>query len=161
SFPTGSVDWQDDSQRGNDMVSRVAALATERGGAIALAHENEQLDWAGLWTWSGQLAGRLQELGVGNESPVAVCLPRSLALVASLLAIWRAGGVYVPLDPALPGERLAWQVENCKARWLITNATVTWQPTGVTSIHPDEKSAARPDTHAPRAEQAAYIIYTS
>ncbi|MGL1682597.1 AMP-binding protein, partial [Vibrio parahaemolyticus] len=66
--------------------------------------------WPGLWQWSGRLAGRLCALGVKAEMLVAVALPRGPALVASVLAIWRAGGVYLPLDPALPGDRLAWQV---------------------------------------------------
>ena len=53
------------------------------------------------------LARRLTAAGVSRGSSVGVLLPRSFELVVSVLAIWKAGGVYVPLDPDFPDDRLA------------------------------------------------------
>src|SRR5262249_51993464 len=71
--------------------------------------------WCGeqWWTYgeldarAEQLARRLGRLGVGPESLVGICLTRSFDLVAGVIAVLRAGGAYLPLDPGLPAERLA------------------------------------------------------
>ena len=146
---------------GPGILARVATLAAERGSDIALVHDGAEMDWASLWAWSGQLATRLRELGVSAETPVAVCLRRSPALVASLLAIWRAGGIYVPLDPAQPGERSAWQLKDSGARCMVTGETAAWHSAGIVRVDPADVAATSSDVPAALADQAAYIIYTS
>jgi amino acid adenylation domain-containing protein/non-ribosomal peptide synthase protein (TIGR01720 family) len=152
---------QRDPQHCDSILARVAMLAAERRTDVALMHEGAQLDWASLWARSGRLAGRLVQLGVTQEIPVAVCLPRSLALVASMLAVWRAGGVYVPLDPSMPEERLAWQVTDSGAHCVIAEDALPWLPEGVVRVDPNDTGTTPPDTTAPRGDQAAYITYTS
>jgi amino acid adenylation domain-containing protein/non-ribosomal peptide synthase protein (TIGR01720 family) len=148
------------SASSSGVLARVAMLAAERGGDIALVEEGAELDWAALWAWSGRLAARLRDIGVGQEAAVAVALPRGLALVASLLGIWRAGGVYVPLDLSAPAARRAWQVADSGARFLITDRAAPWCPESVATIAPDEAGHDAPDA-APAPDQAAYVIYTS
>ena len=65
-------------------------------------------------TWTLQrivLARKLIESGVGPESLVAVLLPRSVDLVVSLLAVLKAGGAYLPIDPSYPAERIAFTLD--------------------------------------------------
>ncbi|EQB97795.1 hypothetical protein B738_28857 [Photorhabdus temperata subsp. temperata M1021] len=75
--------------------------------AIALVYEGQNLSYTELNTWVNRLAHQLIALGVVPDQRVAICVARSPAMVAGLLAVLKAGGAYVPLDPTYPGERLA------------------------------------------------------
>ena len=88
--------------------------------AIALIYEEQSLTYQQLNIQANQLAHYLHRLQVGPEVPVAVCLERSLALLVSLLGILKAGGVYVPLDPRTPAQRIAKILEDTQAPILIT-----------------------------------------
>jgi amino acid adenylation domain-containing protein/non-ribosomal peptide synthase protein (TIGR01720 family)/FkbM family methyltransferase len=74
--------------------------------ATALVYEGQRLNYAELNAKANQLAHYLQRAGVGPETPVGICLERSLEMVIGLLGILKAGGAYVPLDPSYPAERL-------------------------------------------------------
>ena len=76
--------------------------ARRRPDAVAVSNHGEQLTYGELDRRSGQLASYLRRLGVGPETLVAVCLERSEALAVAILGILKAGGVYLPLDPAYP-----------------------------------------------------------
>ena len=80
----------------------------------------EQLTYAELNRRANQLAHHLRALGVGPEVPVGICLEHSLEMVIGLLGILKAGGVYVPLDPAYPKERLAFMLEDTQVPVLLT-----------------------------------------
>ena len=85
-----------------------AAQAARTPDAVAVVSGGRGRCRMRRWRWSsGRLAGRLAELGVGPESVVGVLMERSADLVLSLLAVVRAGGAYLPLNPADPAERLA------------------------------------------------------
>ncbi|NUT04552.1 MAG: amino acid adenylation domain-containing protein, partial [Hamadaea sp.] len=75
--------------------------------AVAVEQDDQRLTYADLDGQVDRMATRLRALGVRPEVPVAVCLPRSPELVIAALAAMRAGGVFVPLDPASPQHRLA------------------------------------------------------
>jgi len=93
----------------------VEQVARERPETDALFFEGETVSYGELARRAGSLARHLAALGVGPEVPVFVCLERSPALPSSLLAVLEAGGVYVPLDPDYPRERLEYVVEDCLA----------------------------------------------
>lgn len=76
--------------------------------ATALVYQDESLSYEQLNSRANQLAWHLRRLGVGPEVRVGICLERSLELLVGLLAILKAGGTYVPLDPTYPRERLAY-----------------------------------------------------
>ena len=77
---------------------------------IAVIFEGRQLSYRELDRRANQVAHRLRALGVRPEVPVGLYLERGLEAIVGLLAILKAGGVYLPLDPGLPPERLAWHV---------------------------------------------------
>lgn len=72
----------------------------------ALSCDGHEISYAALERAANRVAHRLLADGLRAEQPVAVCLPRSVELVVALLGVLKAGGVYVPLDPQLPADRL-------------------------------------------------------
>jgi amino acid adenylation domain-containing protein len=92
----------------------------ERPDAVALSGQGGALSYRELSARVDALAGRLASLGVGPETPVALCLERHPGRIAALLAILKAGGAYVPLDPVWPAERLSWVLADCGAPILLT-----------------------------------------
>ena len=75
---------------------------------------------------ANRLARHLQDLGVGPEVVVRICLERSIGAILSVLAVLKAGGAYLPLDPAYPGDRLAYMLENSRCALLVTEPEI-WQ----------------------------------
>jgi Condensation domain/AMP-binding enzyme len=88
--------------------------------ATALLCMGERLSFAELNQKANQLAHHLIGVGVGPETPVAALLPRSIDTVVTLLAILKAGGVYLPLDPAHPRESLHRILTQSRARVVVT-----------------------------------------
>ncbi|MEV0230716.1 non-ribosomal peptide synthase/polyketide synthase [Nonomuraea sp. NPDC050786] len=80
--------------------------------APAVECDGEVLDYAALDARATRLAGVLAARGVGPERFVAVALPKSAGLVVALLAIMKAGGAYLPVDPGLPAERIRFMLED-------------------------------------------------
>jgi amino acid adenylation domain-containing protein len=118
----------------------------------------QRLDYRGLDAWANGIAARLAALGLRIGDRVAVALPRSAALPAAILGIWKAGLVYVPLDPAYPAARLAFILEDAGCLAVIGSLADVPLP----AIDPDaaEPADAAPVT-PPGADDAAYVIYTS
>jgi len=142
--------------------------------AVAVSFKDKTLTYRDLDTRANQLAHHLQTLGVGPETPVAVCLERSLDLVIALLAILKAGGAYLPLDPEYPPERLAFMLENSQATVLITtSALLPGQMVG--SAHPTVQIVdlmgdltpithhpiTSPPHHSPSPQSPISLLYTS
>ena len=137
--------------------------------AVALVFEDKQLTYRELNERSNQLAHYLQKLGVSPEVPVGICLPRSLEIVVGMLAILKAGGVYVPLDADLPAERLTYMLQAASVSVLITRSHL-WEnlhldPAPALFLENDWKALhqERTDNLLNRASplNLAYIIYTS
>ncbi|HYP25734.1 MAG TPA: amino acid adenylation domain-containing protein, partial [Blastocatellia bacterium] len=112
---------------------------------IAVADSNRQLSYRELNEEADRLSGFLRDLGVGPESRVAVCLPRSSRFVVSLLAILKSGAAYLPLDPGYPRARLAFMVEDSAASALLTDSAGAAMLSGlpVTTLNLDDGSLAR------------------
>jgi amino acid adenylation domain-containing protein/non-ribosomal peptide synthase protein (TIGR01720 family) len=148
------------------VLARVAAVVEARPGDTALVDAERRLTWSELWRWSGALAGGLAALGVQRERAVALCLPRKLELVIGLLAVWRAGGMYVPCDPSWPAERLAWQLTDSDALCVLGDAALGASLIGGRVVLDPAQFRAEPPAAAvlcrtALADQAAYAIYTS
>jgi hypothetical protein len=94
----------------------------QRPEAIAVVYETEQVSYAELNERANQLAHHLRKLGVGPEVLVGVMLERSVEMIVALLAVVKAGGGYLPLDPAYPLERLSFMLEDGQPAVLLTEA---------------------------------------
>ncbi len=92
--------------------------------ATALRFEDETLTYAQLNARANRLANHLVKIGVRSGSLVGIFLDRSAEMVVSLLAVWKAGAAYVPLDPAFPRERLAHILQDTSVPVIITQKSL-------------------------------------
>lgn len=137
--------------------------------AIAIGFNDQQLTYRELNTRTNQLANHLRALGVGPEVTVGLYLTHSLEMVIGLLGILKAGGVYVPLDPAYPKERLAFMLEDADVPVLLTQelllAGLPEHNATVVCLSSDWEAFARESAVNPACSTApgnlAYVIYTS
>jgi len=140
----------------------LTALIVEQMAATpadpAVVFEEQNLSYADLDRRSAALAGRLRQLGVERESLVAVALPRSPELVVALVAILRAGGAYLPLDPEHPPERLARLAATARPLLALAESPIASLPLLPPRDWPT--TGAAPE-HQGQPADAAYVIYTS
>ncbi|MFC5832157.1 amino acid adenylation domain-containing protein [Nonomuraea insulae] len=137
--------WNDTArtQSGGSVPERFAAQVARAPDAVAVEHGGRALTYAELDARSDRVAARLN---IEPETPVALLMERSPDLVVAQLAVLKAGGCYVPLDPGQPGARLAWLLEDSGARVVLTE--------------PDEGETGFLPKPIHR-EAAAYVMYTS
>ena len=137
---------------------------------VAPSPDTEQLTYRQLNRKANRLAHRLQELGVRSDVFVGVCMDRSPDMIVSLLAILKAGGACVPLDPSYPPERLRFMLQDANAPVILTQKHLLPSIEGASHaklIFIDEplrdSKAANERNPILRAtpESAAYMIYTS
>jgi len=97
----------------------VEAQAEASPDAVAVVFADQHLTYGRLNRRANQLARQLQQIGVAPEAAVGICLERSPDLVIGLLAIMKAGGVYVPLEAEYPRERLRIMMRESRARVVL------------------------------------------
>ena len=97
-----------------------AAQVEKTPQTVAVVFEGEELTYRELNNRANKLAHYLQKLGVKPETKVGICVERSLEMVVGLLGIQKAGGVYVPIDPTYPTERINYILENSQVPILLT-----------------------------------------
>ena len=145
-----------------DVVSALMARAEHTPDAVAVVCEDRHLTYAALASHSGRLAAALRERGVGAEDVVAVSLRRSLEQIVAIAAIWRAGAIYLPLDPSYPAARRGFVVADARPAVVITDeAPSRWPPATVLSPLAERGSIRPASVRAVDRRQAAYLIYTS
>ncbi|HVG92478.1 MAG TPA: AMP-binding protein, partial [Alphaproteobacteria bacterium] len=89
--------------------------------ASAVVYEGVRLSYAELNARANQLARYLNEMGVGPEVRVGICMDRNLDLIVALLGILKAGGAYVPIDPSLPSDRVGFLLADAELPVLLTS----------------------------------------
>jgi amino acid adenylation domain-containing protein len=144
------------------LVEEQAARSPE---AAAVEADGCVLTYAELEARAGRLARHLVRLGVGPESIVGLCAERSLDMVVGLLGVLKAGAAYLPLDPAYPGERLAFMLEDSGARWVLAVSGLVERLPAISSEIVLLDGEIAPDDGSPLPavdpRHPAYVIYTS
>ncbi|MBO8183992.1 non-ribosomal peptide synthetase [Streptomyces spirodelae] len=123
------------------------AQAARTPDAVAVVSEDTELNYAQLNGRANRLARTLVASGIGPESVVALALPRSIELVTAMLAVSKAGGAYLPLDPEHPAERLAFMCADAAPAGVITGEqSPAGLPDGLPRIVLDGRTGSAPDT---------------
>ncbi|MGW7413010.1 non-ribosomal peptide synthetase [Streptomyces sp. NPDC054863] len=150
----------------HELVEHRAALAP---GTAAVHCGDQRLTYGELDRRANRLARHLRDRGAGPERLVGVCLPRSVDLVVALLAVLKSGAAYLPLDPELPEQRLAFMLTDAEVPLLVTQRSLADRlpETGAAVVWTDTEAdliAARSDEPLPAyaaPADLAYSIYTS
>ncbi len=142
--------------------------------SVALISQSEQLTYCQLNARVNQLAHYLQKQGVTEKTLVAICLERSVEMVVGILAVLKAGGAYIPLDPSYPIERLSFMLSDSQVSLLISHSSLInnfkqltndKEKITIISIDSDWKFVKQESPENPintsKADNLAYVIYTS
>ncbi len=143
--------------------------ASEFPEALAIACEGWQVTYRELNLNAERIARGLREAGVTRGTLVGVFLDRSPEMVAALLGVWKAGGAYIPLDPAAPPQRITFMLEDSAPPLVLTVDELdgALPSTSARVIHLDDLWVKRrpvdqgPATNTVSDDSVAYVIYTS
>jgi amino acid adenylation domain-containing protein len=140
--------------------------------ALAIACDGWQVTYSELNQTAERVAHGLKEAGVGSGALVGLFFDRSPEMVAALLGIWKAGGAYIPLDPAAPFQRIAFMLEDSAPPFVLTleelsvglprtTAHVIYFEDFWAARRPSDQTARDPATSVVSEDRVAYVIYTS
>jgi len=171
------TDQFNDTYFSYDKTKSVTDLIWEQAArtptAIAASFEDTKLSYLELTQKADKLANYLDNIGVEPKMLVGVCIPRSIEMLVSLLAISRTGAAYVPIDPEYPDERVNHIVYDSGLAHIIclSNTAPTAQHSQINVVHLDKQCAeieSTPDTlqgiistKSTKPHDLAYMIYTS
>ncbi|MFJ5261732.1 amino acid adenylation domain-containing protein [Streptomyces sp. NPDC088387] len=171
----GRIDVLDDDERSrvintwNDTTTGLPGVLVPESFAwwasvapdvVAVRCGEVALSYGELEERADRLARALVRLGVGREVCVGVCLPRSVDVVVAELAVWLAGGAFVPLDREYPVERLEFMVADCGVRVVVGEGEPFGDVPWVSPDTPEVGSKPLPALEL-SPDQLAYVIYTS
>ena len=150
------------------LPQRIADWARTTPQAIALTDGDQRLSYGQLQAKVEGLAQALKAQGMAPGAIVALALPRSAELVIAMLAAWRIGAAYLPLDPQWPQARQALMLEQAGAALLLVDAVhiAQWHdyPLPLATVDRVLQSAPASTsaiTHDTQGDQAAYVLFTS
>lgn len=137
--------------------------------AVAVVFGEQQLTYKQLNQRANQLAHYLQNQGIKPEFLVGICLERSLELVVGVLAVLKAGGAYLPLDPAYPQERLTYMLTDAQVSVILTQTELLknlhFADKNIICIDADWQKITHESRENPVSQlninNLAYVIYTS
>ncbi|MDJ0674319.1 MAG: amino acid adenylation domain-containing protein [Calothrix sp. MO_167.B42] len=138
------------------------------GDRTALVYGESSITYNQLESRSNQISHFLKKQGVGPDKKVVICLERSPELILAMLGVVKAGGVYVPVDPAYPRDRIEYTVTDCQAQLILTTTGLSsLLPPSVPTVLMDGEDGFDLEPTTPpmegnsTPEQGAYVIYTS
>lgn len=157
----------DSDKRIHDLLEAQAIRTPDKTAVIC---RDRSVTYRALRENARGLAIRLRRLGVGPESVVAIMMNRSLDMIVAMLSVLKAGGAYLPLDPAFPVERIAFMLKDSDARVVLTQSSLKDRVAGTAAkvISLDESDfgdegigSAESFVADQSASSLAYLMYTS
>lgn len=165
------VDWNatEADYPTEETVSQLFEAQVKRSPeAVAVVYEGQSLTYRELNERANQLARYLRRIGITPGELVGLCLERSQEVVVGVLAILKAGGTYLPLDPAYPRDRLAFMLEDSGTSVVLIQTSLdiftndVWQ---TVRLDADARAIAKEDRgnlkQTAKPEDLAYVLYTS
>ena len=102
--------------------------------SVAVASDSECLTFAQLDARSSSVAERLIEIGVGRDDVVALVVPRSIEWIVGMLAVWKSGAAYGPIDPSYPQDRIDAIIADTGADARLAHSPWIWRSTSWCSM---------------------------
>ncbi|HWY22625.1 MAG TPA: amino acid adenylation domain-containing protein [Candidatus Acidoferrum sp.] len=137
---------------------------------IAARFHDQSLTYRELNRRANRLARYLQSRSIGPESIVGICMEGCLELIIAVLGVLKAGGAYLPIDPAYPRDRIGFMIEDAKTELLLVHSSTADSVSGmakgaevmIDTIMPllDQTDASNVHSDA-CSSNACYVIYTS
>ena len=121
SFSRSSVEKNGIYLKNKSIVELFEEQVKKNPEALAIVYEDKELSYLELNERSNQLAHYLKRLGVEAETLVPICIERGLEMIIGILGILKAGGVYVPVDPEYPKERISFMLEDTGATLVLSS----------------------------------------
>lgn len=146
---------------GIPLIERLSKCVKQFGNKKVLYWEEKSMTYQELDLWSNHLAHQLQSRGITEDSRVGVYLTRTPELVVALVAILKCGGVYVPVNPILPDERVRYMLETVNAELLLTAKDEYHQDLGLETLAVESGIRSAFDYVQRRPENPNYVIFTS
>ena len=106
---------------GETLLTLLTSQATRSPNATALICGEDRLTYSELHARASRLAKWLVAYGVGPDTLVGICLPRTIDLIISIIAVHKCGGAYLSLDPSYPQQRLRFMVEDSNTEIILTD----------------------------------------
>ncbi|MDJ0598953.1 MAG: amino acid adenylation domain-containing protein [Crocosphaera sp.] len=143
--------------------------AEKTPNSVAVVFQHKQLNYQELNSKANQLAHYLHSLGVKKNVLVGICFDRSVEMIVALLGVLKAGGAYLPLDPAYPEERLSFMLNDAQVSVVLTQqkliANLLVRDLPVVCLDKDWESISQQNEANPVSnstpDSLAYAIYTS
>ena len=146
------------------LPAMIASRALKSPDAPALVQAGRAISFAELDRLASKVAASLRSAGLQPDEPVGVYFESSIEFVAASLGVWKAGGAYLPIDPAYPIERATYILSDSGAPAVITRSGLAkavnsdrWKTLVIEELPP----ADFPQDAPVAAEGLAYVIYTS
>jgi natural product biosynthesis luciferase-like monooxygenase protein/FkbM family methyltransferase len=166
------IDWNDPTcvdRQEVDFLGAFARLVQQTPGSVAVESDDGCLTYAELGRKAEQIAAHLERAGIGPGDVVALLAPRCRYTIAGILGILKAGGVYLPLDPLVPTDRVGYMLSDSGAKHVLAHSIVKNLPTDcrIAQTKLDDEAIYRNDPQGPARQSdpdkraLAYIIYTS
>jgi amino acid adenylation domain-containing protein len=151
------------------IIDLFEAQVRQTPDAVALVFDNEQMTYRAVNERANQLAHYLVKKGVRAESLVPLCMHRSFEMIIGILAIMKAGGAYIPVEPGYPDERIQFILTDSGAGVVVTNCHLTALQAANELAVINYKDEFGQICHEPvsnlenklKPAQLAYVIYTS
>ncbi len=162
--------WNEPPHSASGIHALIEAQVERTPHAPAVTCGDQSISYQELNRRANRVARALQNLGVGADLPVGLCVERSVDALVGLLGILKAGGGYVPLDPSFPSHRLQLMLEDAQVSIVVTQAHLRSHLQGyrgqicdVETLSTSIVGGAEEEEPAPSVspDQLAYIIYTS
>ncbi|MFH9044693.1 amino acid adenylation domain-containing protein [Streptomyces mutabilis] len=166
------VEWNDttDEVPSRTVAARFAEQVARTPDTVAVVADDTRVSYAELDARANRLAHYLMDQGVGAEAVVGLCLGRGIEMITAILAVWKAGAAYLPIDPGQPADRVAYVMTDSGAALTLTTEEILDDlPAGkrfvaldsplVTMQLAEAEETAVQEAVAP--DGLAYVIYTS
>ena len=154
---------------GATLTTLIDCQAARSPDATAVFCGSERLTYSELHDRVDPLAQWLNGFGVGPDTLVAICLPRTTALIIAVVAVHKSGGAFLPLDPTYPQPRLKFMIEDSNIKFILTDRShaALLSETGARLLlledfqeNIQERSTLEPK-RGPDPSHVAYVLYTS